>query len=60
LFRWWNALTADEHAEPALNYQNDLTPNPPEGADVVVSDDRIRIRWLRFSAVPNTRRYECC
>lgn len=46
LFRSRNALTADQHAELILGHLEDLTPDLAEGAVVVVSDDRIRIRRL--------------
>ena len=46
LFRSRTALTADQHAELILSHLDDLTPDLSEGAVVVVSDDRIRIRRL--------------
>ena len=46
LFRSRNALTAEQHAELILSHLDNLTPELSEGAVVVVSDDRIRIRRL--------------
>ncbi len=46
LFRSRNLLTADQHADLILSHLDDLTPDLSEGAVVVVSDDRIRIRRL--------------
>jgi predicted nuclease of predicted toxin-antitoxin system len=46
LFRSRTALTADQHAELILSHLDDLTPDLSDGAVVVVSDDRIRIRRL--------------
>ena len=48
LFRSRNALTADQHAELILDNLDDITPDLVEGAVVVISDDRIRIRRLPF------------
>lgn len=48
LFRSRNALTADQHAEPILDNLDDITPDLVEGAVIVISDDRIRIRRLPF------------
>ena len=50
LFRSRNALTADQQAELILSHLGDLTPDLSNGAVVVVSDDRIRIRRLRSYA----------
>lgn len=46
LFRSRSALTADQHADLILRHLDDLTPELSEGAVVVVSDERIRIRRL--------------
>jgi len=46
LFRSRTALTAEQHAELIVSHLDDLTPDLLDGAVVVVSDERIRIRRL--------------
>ncbi len=46
LFRSRTALTADQHAELILSHLDDLAQDLVDGAVVVVSDERIRIRRL--------------
>jgi predicted nuclease of predicted toxin-antitoxin system len=45
-FRSRTALTADQQAELILSHLDDLAPDLSDGAVVVVSDERIRIRRL--------------
>ncbi len=52
LFRSRNALTADQQAELILDHLDDLASDLAEGAVVVVTDERIRIR--RLPLLPET------
>lgn len=46
LFRSRNVLTAEDHAKLMLGHLDDLADDLREGAIIVVSDDRIRVRRL--------------